>query len=94
MGNGAKALPAGSELKPADLGIDVGCQVIPVAASGTFTAGVSPSGPSLALLTDASGNGVLMWMFTASSAQSISARTTAVTLCYYATSASTWRRLL
>ncbi|MEP6764279.1 MAG: hypothetical protein ABJB66_08225 [Gemmatimonadaceae bacterium] len=85
--SGTISLPAGSKLKPTDLSVDVGTQVIPVSTSGTFTAGVPTSGPSLALLTDTSGNGVLMSMFTASTAPTISARTTAVSLVYYATAA-------
>lgn len=84
---GTISLPAGSTLKPTDLSVDIGTQVIPISASGTFTAGVPTSGPSLALLTDASGNGVLMSMFTAGTTPTISARTTAVSLFYYATAA-------
>lgn len=84
---GTISLPAGSTLKSTDLSVDVGTQVIPVSASGTFTAGVPTSGPALALLTDASGNGVLMSMFRAGTAPTISARTTAVSLVYYATAA-------
>lgn len=85
--NGTISLPAGSTLKATDLSVDVGTQVIAVSATGTFTAGVPTSGPSLALLTDTTGNGVLMSMFVAGTTPTISARTTAVSLFYYATGA-------
>ncbi len=86
---GTVTLPTGSKLKPSELKVEVGTQVIPVSATGTFTAGVATVGPSLALLTDASGDGVLMAMFSGGAAASISPRTTAVSLLYYATAAFT-----
>lgn len=84
---GTVTLPAGSQLNPATMSVDILTQTAPVSASG-FTVGITPNGPSLALLLDAGGNGVLMSMFDASLAtQAISSHTTAVALLFYATSA-------
>ena len=87
VANGTVTLPSGSTLKPADLMVDVGTQVVAISSGGSFTVGVPPSGPSLALLTDGSGTGVLMAMFQAGGTQAINAQTTAVTMLYYATGA-------
>lgn len=80
---GTVSLPAGSALKLTDLSVDILTQAVPVSSAAGFTVGISPSGPSLALLLDATGNGVLMSMFDPGSATfSISSRTTAVALLY------------
>ncbi len=83
---GTVSLPSGSALKLTDMSVDVMTQVVPVTASG-FTIGISPTGPSLALAVDASGDGVLMSMFDpGSSSFTISTRSTAVALLNYAVS--------
>jgi hypothetical protein len=84
--SGTVSLPAGSTLKLTDLSVDVMAQTVPVTAAG-FTVGTSPTGATLALLLDASGNGVLMSIFDPSSTTvAISTHTTAVALLYYALS--------
>jgi hypothetical protein len=81
---GSVSLPVGSTLKLTDLSVDILTQTMPVSASAGFTVGISSSGPSLALLLDASGNGVLTAMFDPSaSSHVISTHTTAVALLYY-----------
>ena len=71
-------------LKFTDLSVDVMTQTVPVSTAAGFTVGISPSGPSLALLLDANGDGVLMAMFDPSVAShAISTHTTAVALLYY-----------
>ncbi|HEY3934349.1 MAG TPA: hypothetical protein VGL65_06980 [Gemmatimonadales bacterium] len=85
---GSVTLPAGSTLKPSDLSVDIFTQTIPVSASGGFTVGIPPNGPSLALLVDKNGDGVLMAMFDpANASHAISPRTTAVSLLFYAANA-------
>lgn len=81
---GAASLPSGSGLDVTDLSVDIFTQTVPVSASGGFTVGISPSAPSLALLLDKGGDGVLMAMWDPSgSSFEISSRTTAVALLYY-----------
>ena len=81
---GTVSLPAGSTLKLTDLSVDVMTQTVPVSAASSFTVGISQTGPSLALLLDANGNGVLMSMFDPSAAtHAISTHTTAVAMLYY-----------
>ncbi len=81
---GRVTLPSGSTLKVSDLSVDIFTQTVPVSASGGFTVGISPNGPSLALLTDQGGDAVLMAVWDpAVSPFEISSHTTAVALLYY-----------
>jgi hypothetical protein len=81
---GSVTLPSGSTLKPTDLSVDIFTQTVPVSASGGFTVGISPSGPSLALLTDSGGDAVLIAMWDpASSSFEVNSRTTAVALLHF-----------
>jgi hypothetical protein len=85
---GSVVLPTGSQLEPTDLSVDVLGQTVPLSAAAGFSVGLPPSGPSLALLLDGSGDGVLMAMFDpGATSHTISAHTTSVALLYYATSA-------
>ena len=88
---GTVALPAGSTLSLSTLSVDVLTQTAAVSATGGFSLGISSGGPALALLLDAAGEGVLMSMLYPSRAsQTISARSTAVSMLFYATSAYTF----
>ncbi len=85
---GTVSLPAGSSLKPGAMMVDVMTQQNVVSASGAFTIDISTTGPSLALLLDSGGDGVLMSVFDPSqSTHAVSAHTTAVAMLYYAVSA-------
>ncbi|HEY4320701.1 MAG TPA: hypothetical protein VGM77_05915 [Gemmatimonadales bacterium] len=86
--SGTATLPAGSQLKLSEMSVDILTQTVPVSSTGAFTVGISPGSPSLGLLLDASGDGVLMAVFDpASNDHAITTRTTAVAMLFYATSA-------
>ena len=83
---GTVSLPAGSALKPSDLKVDVLAQTASIDATAAFTIGITSDGPALALLVDATGNGVLMSLFDSGlTPHVISSHTTAVALVFYGT---------
>ncbi len=84
---GTVVLPSGSSLVLADLSVDVATQTNAVSSTGTFTIGTATTGPTLALLLDKNGDGVLMSVFDpAAASYAISSRTSAVALLFHAVS--------
>ena len=82
--SGTVAVPAGSKLVGAKLTLDVMGQTNPV-TSGGFAAQIGSDSPCLAVVNDAAGNGVLMGFLDPNSQNhTVSARTTAVALVFFA----------
>jgi hypothetical protein len=83
---GSVSLPSGSGLSPSTLSLKVMGQSIGLTAAATFSVGVSPSAPTMALLTDADGNGVMAGFLdsTVASSQTIDPRSTGAVLTWFA----------
>ena len=78
--NGTVLLPSGSGLSINSLALKVMGQTISLGSAATFTAGVSPGAPTMALVTDANGNGIMAGFLdpTLSGSQPITPRSTGV----------------
>ncbi|MBI1331483.1 MAG: hypothetical protein GC165_01245 [Armatimonadetes bacterium] len=86
--SGVVTLPNGSSLDLSTMTVDVMGLSSSITSPNQFSAQIPSNSPSLALLVDSGGEGVLMAMLDpAGTSHAISAHTTAVTLLYYATSA-------
>lgn len=82
---GSVSLPAGSSLSPQSLSLGVMGQSVTPSSSGAFTVGLSPTAPSMAIVTDSTGTGIMAAMLDpVSGAVAITPRTTAVTLAWFA----------
>lgn len=83
--NGLVALPPGSTLSLSALTVDVMGQRVAL-TSGTFAVGVSPTVPTLAMVSDANGNGILAGFLdgTVAGSQQVNARTTGVAQAWFA----------
>jgi hypothetical protein len=83
--SGNVTLPAGTSLTPQALSLKVMGQSVAPSSSGAFSVGVSPVAPSMAILADSAGTGIMAAMLDpAAGAVAITPRTTAVTLAWYA----------
>ena len=83
--SGSLSLPAGSSLTPRVLSLNVMGQTVKPSSSGAFTVGLSPTAPSMAIVTDSTGTGIMAGMLDpVTGATSITPRTTAVTLAWFA----------
>ena len=83
--NGTVSLPSGSALALNSLTLKVMGQTVALTSAATFAAGVSPTAPTMALVTDANGNGILAGFLdpTLPGAQTITPRSTAVVLAWF-----------
>ncbi len=82
---GTVSLPSGSGLTPGALSLHVMGQTVTPSVSGAFSASVSPIAPSMAIVTDATGTGIMAGMIDpVRNAVTISPRSSAVTLAWYA----------
>lgn len=82
---GTLSLPTGSTINPTSLSLRVMGQLATPTAAGSFSLSVSPIAPTLAIATDASGNGILAGMLDpATGANAITPRSTGVALVWFA----------
>ena len=83
--NGSVSLPAGSSLTPQALSLNVMGQTVTPSSSGAFAVGLSPTAPSMAIVTDSTGTGIMAAMLDpVTGAMAITPRTTAITLTWHA----------
>ena len=83
--NGSISLPAGSSLSPQSLSLNVMGQTVTPSSTGAFSVAVSPDAPSMAIVADSTGTGIMAAMLDpVTGAAAITPRTTAVTLAWYA----------
>jgi hypothetical protein len=83
---GTVSLPSGSALSVSSLSLKVMGQTVALGSAATFTVGVSPSAPTMAMVTDANGNGVVAAFLdsTLAGSQTITPRSTGVVLTWFA----------
>jgi hypothetical protein len=83
---GTVSLPVGSGLSLNSLSLKTMGQTVALGSAATFSAGVSPNAPTLALVTDANGNGIMAGFLdpTIPGSQPITPRSTGVVLTWFA----------
>lgn len=83
---GTVVLPAGSTLSLSTLSLNAMGQSVPLISATAFAVGVSPNTPTLAMVTDASGNGIMAGFLdpTLAGSQSITPRSTGVAQAWFA----------
>lgn len=83
--SGSISLPAGSSLAPQMLSLEVMGQKVTPSAAGAFSVSVAQDAPTMAVVSDATGTGIMAAMLDPrTGAVTVTPRTTAVTLAWYA----------